>query len=209
MTRLSILVLFLSAILAGMRFVYIIDVCSGNERPFHRAWFRKETYAAGVIWLAAELVLWSASGRNLYPVRLADLMGTYLLLAFSDIRKRIVPDSVLVCFFAAQLLMAALSVIPAALGTIAVSGAVFAILVLLFALMAKGRMGLGDAKLLGVTAMTAGWTYTIQIAAAALALSFLFSVGLLLFGKASLKTEIPFVPFLAAAVLLHVAFFVL
>lgn len=203
MARLSILVLFLSAILAGMRFVYTIDVCSGNERSFHRAWFRKETYAAGVIWLAAELVLWSASGRNLYPVRLADLAGTYILLAIADIRKRIVPDSVLLCFFAAQLLLAALSVQPEEIVSVMISGAVFAAAATVFALAAKGKIGLGDVKLMGTTAMTAGWSYMAEIFAMALFLSFFFSAGLLLLRKATTKTEIPFVPFLAAAVSVH------
>ena len=84
-----------------------------------------------------------------------------------------------------------------------IEGTVFALFLAAVSWLLKGRFGMGDAKLLGVTAMTAGWMYSLQVLFTAMALAFLAGVWLLLFRKMSAKTEMPFVPFLAAGMAVH------
>ena len=67
----------------------------------------------------------------------------------------------------------------------------------------KGRIGLGDAKLMGVTAMTAGIGYTLSMVFMAFMLSFVYSVIVLLIKKKNRKDEIPFGPFLTIGMLLQ------
>ena len=77
---------------------------------------------------------------------------------------------------------------------------------MIFAWFSKGKMGMGDAKLLGITAMTAGCKYTMQILSIALMLSFFYSLYLLGFWKKCIRTEFPFVPFLTVGMAVHLIF---
>ena len=62
---------------------------------------------------------------------------------------------------------------------------------------------MGDGKLFGVTAMAAGWSYALWLLAAGLVISFFAGIWLLIFRKKSAKTEMPFVPFLTAAMVVQ------
>ena len=46
--------------------------------------------------------------------------------------------------------------------------------------------------------MTAGWGYTLQLLFFAMGLSLVYGIGLLLVWRKDVRTEFPFVPFLAA-----------
>ena len=54
--------------------------------------------------------------------------------------------------------------------------------------------------------MTAGWSYALWLLAAGLMLSFFAGIWLLVFRKKSAKTEMPFVPFLTAAMAAQLVF---
>lgn len=195
-----------AALLGGMETVYGAWALKGRTERFDKVWKERLFYGASLIWLIVLGGLW-LGGRammegagGLLGARLAFLFITYLFLAAVDIRRRIVPDRMLLCYFLAQLLLgSAGGDILGQMGLLA-RGAVFLGAALAFAWLSKGRLGMGDAKLLGVTAMTAGWGYTLQTVVYGLLLSFVYSLWLLLFRRLDGRTEIPFVPFLAAAV---------
>lgn len=154
-------------------------------------------------WLVIYAGLWLLSGKQMSVVRFADLFLSYGLLAVVDGKRRAVPDSILVFFFLGQLLLGAITMLPSAQFRLLASGSLFTVLLFLFAFFSGERIGMGDAKLLGVTAMAAGWGYVMQLFTAALLLSFVYSIFLLLFCRKSKKTEFPFVPFLTGGMLLH------
>lgn len=199
----TIAVLAATALLNGMETVYSADYLRKEEKPFYRVWLCRNLYLWAFLWLLVHLCVGAAFERGLYLLRLADMVYTYLLLAAVDIKRRIVPDAILVCFLAGQLLWGGLMYLPDELIRTMVTGAIFFAVVMLFTWMSRGKMGMGDAALLGITALTAGWAYVVQILVIGLMLAFLYGIGLLLFRRISMKTEIPFVPFLAAAMVMH------
>ena len=133
------------------------------------------------IWIFLALYLgfgWFSGGR-IWLVCAADLFLTYGILAVIDGKMRIVPGKILLLYLAAQLILGIFMKTPPGLLETLLKGAA--------------------ASLLAVTAMTAGWQYTAELFFLALFLSLLYSLYLLLVKKKDMKTEFPFVPFLAAA----------
>ena len=209
----------LTAVLGGMETVYGSWAWKGTEERFDQVWRSRLFYKSALIWLALLVGSWYGAaalgggfhggmpGRESIPaVRLASLCLTYLLLAFVDGRRRVVPDRVLLCCLAGQLLLAAASQPVRQWGICLVQGCLLLAVFLAAAWLLRGGFGMGDAKLLGVTAMAAGWRYALWLLAAGLILSFFAGVWLLVFRRQSAKTEIPFVPFLTAAMAAQLLF---
>ena len=196
-------------LLAGMRIVYAADILKGMEKPFYKIWSRGSLYLVSIVCVIINFVVWLCSGRSAYMLRLWDMIASYLLLAIVDWKKKIVPDTVLVCFFAAQMLLGAVTMDPERLFSVLFTGGMLFLFLIAFAWLSKGRLGMGDAELLGVTAMAAGWAYVVQIVTIALIFSFFYGLWLLFFRRMTMKTEIPFVPFLAAAMAVHTVYIVL
>lgn len=199
-----------ASILVGMEAVYGLWALQEKEEAFHKIWNSKRLYQVAVLCLAVFCGIWQVlttfqARERFLVIRFLVLAMTYLILAVVDGKKRIVPDRILICYLFSQILLAAASENIFATAQMAVEGGVLLGIFLVLYFISRGRIGLGDVKLLGVTAMTAGWSYTIQIWVYGLMLSFFYSVGLLLFRRLSGKTEIPFVPFLAAGVAVQIA----
>lgn len=206
--------LIAAAFLGGMETVYGAWALGGRKERFDKVWSERLFYGGSLIWLAALVGFWlaggglSGGGGGFWSARLAFLFMTYLLLGAVDIRRRIVPDRMLLCYFFAQLLLGGAGGGLSGQIRLLAEGAVFGGAALAFAWLSKGRLGMGDAKLLAVTAMTAGWAYTLQIGVYGLFLSFFYSLWLLVFRRSDSRTEIPFVPFLATAVGLQALFMI-
>lgn len=216
-TGLGIMALIFTAVLGGMRIAYGVDIWNGTDRPFYRVWNGKCVYLGSCFWLIMLAGIWILSSygqegiclenRYLQPVRFADLLATYVLLAFIDGKRRIVSERVLVCTFLGQMLLGGACEAPGILLPRLIAGAFFAGMVVSFAWLAKGKFGMGDAKLLGITAMTAGVWYTIQLVCGGLMVSFLYGLWLLLFRRRNVKSEFPFVPFLTLVMVINTIYF--
>lgn len=196
-------VLLAISVLGGMKTVCVVRLWKDEENTFSSVWMEKQLYVWSLIWMAGYSMTWLASGKSAEAVRLADLIGTFGILAAVDGKRRIVPDFILCCLFAGQMLTGALTMAPGQLLEIFFTGLIFSLLLTFLVWMSKGRAGMGDARLLGVTAMTAGWAYALQILILGLFFSFIYSVGLVVFCRKSMKTMFPFVPFLAAGAAVH------
>lgn len=210
---------FLAAVFGGMETVYGYWAWKGIAERFDKVWRSRLFYQSALVWLALLLGAWysaAAAGgelkemvpsvESILAVRLAALGLTYILLAMVDVRRRIVPDRVLLCCLAGQLLLAASSQPVGQWGRCFLQGLFLLAVLLAAAWLLRGGLGMGDAKLLGVTAMTAGWSYALWLLAAGLMLSFFAGIWLLVFRKKSAKTEMPFVPFLTAAMAAQLVF---
>lgn len=194
------------SVLGGMKSTYGIELWKDRERPFSQIWTEKWMYKLAGCWLIFYVLVWLLFEKSIIAVRTADLLGTYGILAVIDGKCRIVPDWILICYFAGQMLLGALCNLPVDLLQTCLMGIGFGIICMIFAWFSKGKMGMGDAKLLGITAMTAGCKYTMQILSIALMLSFFYSLYLLGFWKKCIRTEFPFVPFLAVGMAVHLIF---
>ncbi|MEK7579412.1 MAG: prepilin peptidase [Patescibacteria group bacterium] len=166
--------------------------------------------------IAFALVVWKGSMFGDLAV-LFILFGwviSALLIAIAtyDILHKIIPDGLVYTFdvvvFVWVFILAGLSVDPLMLGIIIVNGVVVALPFALLWLLSRGRwMGLGDAKL----ALGIGFLFGISGGFTALILAVwagaIVSIALLAIGKLSgkhgltLKSEIPFGPFLVLATL--------
>lgn len=183
---------------------------AGKRGSFSQDLVFQTPVSGGSLCLAVFCGIWMAlrifqERERFLVIRFLILAMTYLILAVVDGKKRIVPDRILLCYLFSQILLAAASADIFSMVQMAAEGGVFLGIFVVLYFISRGRIGLGDVKLLGVTAMTAGWSYTVQILVYGLMLSFFYSVWLLLFRRLSGKTEIPFVPFLAAGMAVQMA----
>lgn len=68
----------------------------------------------------------------------------------------------------------------------------------------KGGIGLGDAEVISALAFGLGFSGLFGTMFCALFLSMLYGIGLMIFKKAKIKTEIPFMPFLFLGLVLNI-----
>ena len=206
MSGLKILVIVFTAVLTGMKTVYGIWECKGSKDSFWSVWNSRWLYISGVVSLGADLLLLFLVKGEFYYIRYADLLYTYILLAAVDIKTRKVPDRILLLFMASQILMAGVDGIREFVSALP-GGLIFSVIIVAVSLTSSGKMGLGDGKLLAVTAIAAGFGYTLAVLCSAMVLSVLYGVWLLLFRHLSAKEEIPFVPFLCLGTVIHFIYF--
>lgn len=84
------------------------------------------------------------------------------------------------------------------------AGVVVYVVCMLLTVISREGFGLGDAKLLGMTAVFTGGAYVLQIAFWGLICAFICSIFILAYHKGNRKTELPFVPFLTLGIFLHI-----
>lgn len=199
--------LFVLSVLCGMKSVFGIKLWKGENIPFSGLWTEKLMYVLSGIWVVFYGLLWFGSGHSALLIRSVDVLCTCVILAAVDGRRRIVPDSILLCYFVGQMIWGVLSMPLDGLIHMIFTGVVFSVVMFAFAWFSRGKMGMGDARFLGVAAMTAGWSFVLQVLILAVALSFIYSVWLLIVSRKNMQTEFPFVPFLAMATVMHLAYF--
>ena len=196
MEILTCLAILFTAVLMGMRVEYARGCMKDPEFPAGRVWTEKRTWLAALGWIVIFFGCFILSGWNLTAVRILDLLACYLLFAAIDWKWRVVPEYLLICLLAGQLLLGAAAELPMALLGTCISGGIFFLVLLVLARVFKNGLGLGDVKLLGVTAMAAGWTYAVVIFGLALVFSLIFGLWLLVVKLKRIKTEYPIVKFL-------------
>ncbi len=199
----EILTLAAEAMLGGMKASWGISIWKERDASCFQVWCERQTAVLFGVFLLLYGFVWFGSGKAMIALRSADLLCTYGILALVDGKKRIVPDEILFCYFAGQMLMGALGMPLDMLGKTVLTGILFTAVLSACVWVLGRKMGMGDVKILGVTAMTAGWGYTVQLLFLAMVLSLAYSICLLLIWRKDIRTEFPFVPFLAAGMVIH------
>ncbi len=193
------------SVLCGIKSACALREWRGEKSSLSHGFIEKRTYVLTAVWAVFYLILRVGFTMPIVPVRSVDLLCTYIMLAEVDRKQRIVPNSILLCYFSGQMLLGAMSMAPEELMRVVFTGVLFSAVIYLAVWFSKGKAGMGDARLLAVTAMTAGWRFTLQILILAVGFSFLYSLWLLIVRKKSIRTEFPFVPFLAIGLLVSMA----
>ncbi len=198
-----IMVFLAEGILMALAAVSAAEEWRGSSVSWKRIWRSRPLWAAAA---GIFLVLCTAYyGARIAPVifQFLSLIAIYLILTPVDLKTKRIPDFVLICMGTGQLIYSlALSHGESLLYGLAGGAAVWAICTLL-SIATKGGFGLGDAKLLGLTAVFTGAGYLMQIVFWGLICAFLYSVFLLANKKGTKKTELPFVPFLTCGILIQ------
>lgn len=197
------------SLLSGIKSFCGVRFWKENEYKVSELWTEKRLYIQSGLWMLFYFSIWFAAGRDMNAVRLASLVTTYGILAWIDEKRRIVPDLLLGCFLTEQMLMGAMVMRPETMLKLLLSGVGFTMAAAGVAWFSRGKIGMGDIRLLGVTAMIAGWGYVLQILFYAMLLSFFYSLYLITVKKKTVETEFPFVPFLAAGLAVHMLMHVL
>ena len=206
MNELKLAALVFAAVLNGMKTVYGVEIYKEKEEPFWKVWNCRWLYVCGAVSLGVFALIYYLGKGQMYYLRYADLLYTYLLLAAVDLKARIVPDRILFLLLTGQLLMAGtegLTVLTAGL----LGGLILGAVVLLVAATSDEKMGMGDGKLLAVTAITAGGSYTLCILCIAMGLFLIYGIWRILFRHSSMKAEMPFVPFLFLGTVIYFIWF--
>ena len=206
MNELKLAALVFTAVLNGMKTVYGVEIYKEKEEPFWKVWNCRWLYICGAVSLGVFVLIYYLGKGQIYYLRYADLLYTYLLLAIVDLKTRIVPDRILFLFLTGQLLMAGtegLIVLTAGL----LGGLILGAVVLLVAATSGEKMGMGDGKLLAVTAIIAGGSYTLCILCIAMGLFLICGIWRILFRHSSMKAEMPFVSFLFLGTVIYFIWF--
>ena len=132
-------------------------------------------------------------------------IAVLVLLSVIDIVSLTVPDAAVVMLVCAALIwIPADSLISAVPAAVAVLGVCFLTALLCRALKRPAPFGMGDAKLLSALSLGLCATELMQLIAAAGVLAGVYAALLLALKKAGPKSQIPFVPFIAAGYALAV-----
>lgn len=131
------------------------------------------------------------------------LIASYMVaITVTDLRSREIPDDATffygILFLIWTILSADISIIINGLAG-AVTGAVIPLIVYF---VQKDSIGIGDIKLLSCVGLLTGFPGVILVLLRAMVFGAIFSIGLLLLKKGTLKTELPFAPFVLLAALI-------
>lgn len=194
-------VLAMGSILFYLKVMFARAELKGKEQI--KYWAEKRYWCLGILHLIISFWIFLLWEKKLTVFPYADLCVTYVVLSIVDIKKRVIPNRILICLGISQLLYAAgtLSVKNFFHGVLA--GAAVYVVLLFISIVSKGGLGLGDAKLLALTVVFTGSRYLLQVIFWGMVCAFVYSIILLAYKKGSRKTELPFVPFLTCGMLIH------
>jgi len=141
-------------------------------------------------------------------LRYFTLMYALLILAVIDVREKIIPNRALMILFGFRLLLLlgeiwsfpelAIEIVLSSVAGMIGGGLLF----LIAGLLTGKGLGMGDVKLIGVIGFYLGFRVLMSNLVITLTLTVVAGIGLLLFKKISMKSEIPFAPFAAVGTII-------
>lgn len=146
-------------------------------------------------------------GLSLSQIQYLDFFISVWYIALIDGRYHEIPDFMAIALIGGQLLYNGILLPPGRILVQMISGVLFACMLMVISLILKGKIGMGDAKLLGGIVCAAGWQYLLQVVFTAFLCMFLYSIVLLIRKKVNMNTEIPLAPFLAVGMTIHFVWF--
>ncbi|MBO4898409.1 MAG: prepilin peptidase [Clostridia bacterium] len=146
------------------------------------------------------LYTWKLPG---FYIQLADFLLTLVMAAVIDVKFKVIPNYLIVCFLAAQI-VAAFTFAQTFLGlwNVLISAAVLGILIII-SLLSKEQIGMGDVKLIASVNLIYGWSFTLYTLFFSFLAMLIFAIPLLILRKLKLKSQLPFAPFYLIGVILY------
>ncbi len=150
----------------------------------------------GVCYLAVYLIY----GLNINSLMYALVCSCLITLAFIDIDHQIIPERFNIIIAACGIILAftsqSLPLLDRIIGLFAVSVPLLLIVIFI------GGMGMGDVKLFAACGFLLGWKLILLTMLVSSVLAAIFGIYLMITKKAGRKSEIPFGPYIAFAVII-------
>lgn len=201
---LIIIALVVSSIFLGIRIMYFKSLFKSLENKSSSILKNKFLYIGIVGIFFIMLILYSSFKIDINIMKLLDFVITMVIISLLDLKYKIVPNEVLVCLLVSQLIMSGLTlqfgdtIINVTIGLLLLG------VISLISFILKGKIGMGDAKLLAVMVLVAGVQFVLKATFFGLFFAFFVSIILLLIKKVNVKTELPFVPFITIGVFIAI-----
>lgn len=182
-----------------------VAVCKWREADFAavRIIRMKSLYAAAILIFALQVISYKFIWEHIVVYQYIDFILSALLCGAVDWRHKIIPNELVITFGLSQLIYGLMTMQFSALGLNLLIGAGTMVVLILISILTKGKLGIGDGKVIGVMVAFAGWQYMLQVLFLGLIAAFLWCVVLLLRKKTTLKAELPFMPFIVVGIIMQ------
>lgn len=202
-------ILAAESLLWGGKLILARKFGGGSVPEKQKLWNEKRFYLLTLLCFLFFCGIFLCTGKELVILQYWDLVFSYLCLSIIDGKTHRIPDSYLIRFGIGQFVYRICALPMQGLGKEILGGLFVFVLLSCLSILSKGSVGMGDAKLLGLTAVFTGIVYLVQMTFWGMLCAFLYSIFLLVWKKGNRKTELPFVPFLALGMALHMGIWVL
>jgi len=181
-----------------LSFLFLRGKCRYCQKPISLQYPVVEI-ATGAVFL---LIILAVS--NIYTYAYLLLMSCFLIVIFVyDLKYYIIPDKIIYPAIAAALIYNLLMSDIPRMSDILMSAFGAAAFFLAIVLVSRGKwMGVGDIKLAFFMGLLLGWPNILTALFLAFFIGAIMGLGLILSGKKTLKSEVPFGPFLVAGTFL-------
>lgn len=192
--------LIISTFILAIRILYFKNFLDSLENTNFLIFKSKLLYVSFAIMLFITLLICFFYKMDIYFIKLIDLMITLILLALLDIKYKIVPNKILIYLLISQLIISGLTLQFGNMILDIVIGTALLGIITFISFISKGKIGMGDAKLLAIMVLVVGFGFVARAIFYGLFIAFIASIILLIIKKASIKAELPFVPFITIGV---------
>lgn len=212
----SAVVVLLSVYLSS---VYLVHDQSGLKKtellrtaikPCKAHWIMLAVYAAMAVPTIIVFSMYEYSGTRI--IRYLILFCALGFCSYVDVKKRVIPNSVLLWLLLARTGLLVVEMLAASelwkvMALRMLLGAVTSFVVLwIAALASKGGIGMGDVKLMAIIGYYVGFESILSCITAPMLLFGVFGLTLVVLKKIKLKDALPFAPFITAGVMLVLFF---
>lgn len=201
----SMIVIFFMAYLFNVKMNCLLKYITDNKNcRLQNCLFGKWGILIGCLYMCLLAILLFFTHIPEAYVQLTDFMLSLVLIAIIDAKFHIIPNIMMITMMITQLLCSFLLVKSGISYVNLIVAVVLAIVLLLISKISKEQIGAGDVKLLIVISLIYGLSFTIYSMIFSLIIMVIFSVPLLIMKKATLKSQIPFVPFYVIGALAYI-----
>lgn len=199
-------------IILGIAAGIVINLASDFESPYYEnilLWllgymYKKVRYIAIVaitVFIFAETYHYSQN--NYQIIKFCLFFVILMICSIKDIKEKEIPNKVIITGILLGLAVCTISFDTEILLDSVITCVITGFILYLVSMATKGGLGMGDMKLMAVCGLFLGFSQTTSVLLISLLLTGVIGIGYILLKKASLKSTIPFAPFITAGFVIN------
>jgi leader peptidase (prepilin peptidase)/N-methyltransferase len=203
---------YLFFIILGIAAGIVINLASDFERPYYEnklLWlsgymYKKVRYIAVVaitVFIFAETYHYSQD--NYQIIRFCLFFIILMICSIKDIKEKEIPNKVIITGILLGLAVCTMSFDTEIVLDSVITCVITGFILYLVSMVTKGGIGMGDMKLMAVCGLFLGFSQTTAVLLISLLLTGVIGIIYILLKKASLKSAIPFAPFITAGFVIN------